>query len=119
MFVYEQKTGRFYDPTGKLLATGYSGRGAAKNDPSREKERGIGPIPRGKWRIGLPYNSQKVGPFALPLTPVDHKAHGRTAFLIHGDSIKNPGTASSGCIILPRAVRNTIHASKVKDLIVK
>lgn len=32
-------------------------------------------------------------------------------FRIHGDSIRAPGTASHGCIILPRAIRDRIWAS--------
>src|ERR1035438_5538324 len=30
---------------------------------------------------------------------------GREGFLIHGDSVQNPGTASHGCIILPQLGR--------------
>jgi hypothetical protein len=36
---------------------------------------------------------------------------GRGEFRIHGDSIAHPGTASHGCIILPRAVRDAIWRS--------
>jgi len=36
---------------------------------------------------------------------------GRRGFLIHGDSKLHPGTASKGCIILPRWARELI----VKD----
>jgi hypothetical protein len=41
---------------------------------------------------------------------------GRDGFLIHGDSVENPGTASHGCIILPRAVRDQISASGDKQI---
>jgi hypothetical protein len=37
---------------------------------------------------------------------------GRAGFLIHGDSVKAPGTASHGCIILPRAIRDRIAVSE-------
>ena len=47
----------------------------------------------------------------MSLTPVGHLAHGRTAFLIHGDSIKHPGDASEGCIILGPHIRTRIAAS--------
>jgi hypothetical protein len=30
---------------------------------------------------------------------------GRGLFLVHGDSIANPGEASEGCIIMPHGVR--------------
>jgi hypothetical protein len=36
---------------------------------------------------------------------------GRSGFLIHGDSVAMPGTASHGCIILSRDLREQISAS--------
>jgi hypothetical protein len=36
--------------------------------------------------------------------------------LIHGDSINHPGDASEGCVVLSRAVRQTIAASGDTDL---
>ncbi|HYE46677.1 MAG TPA: hypothetical protein VEA44_12995, partial [Caulobacter sp.] len=45
-----------------------------------------------------------------------HEATGRSAFRIHGDSVRAPGTASKGCIILPRAVREAIWRSGDRDL---
>jgi hypothetical protein len=41
---------------------------------------------------------------------------GRSGFLIHGDSIIRPGTASRGCIILAREIREQIAASGDADL---
>jgi len=49
----------------------------------------------------------------------DNEMFGRGSFRIHGDSIKNPGTASHGCIIAPRSVREKIIAGTDKKLIVK
>jgi hypothetical protein len=40
----------------------------------------------------------------------------RTGFLIHGDSIEHPGTASHGCIIMPRAIREAIAQNDDHDL---
>ena len=52
------------------------------------------------------------GPYVLPLTPdPENLMYGRDGFLIHGDSITNPGSASEGCIILPRSARTMIAAS--------
>lgn len=101
---------------GAVVARGYSGRGAAKNDPMTEHVRATGPIPRGQWRIGPPRTSRRTGPYVLSLTPVGHAARGRTAFQIHGDSARAPGTASSGCIILSRAVRERIWTSGDHEL---
>ncbi|MDR2925047.1 MAG: hypothetical protein LBU76_03735 [Azoarcus sp.] len=37
--------------------------------------------------------------------------HGRTHFLIHGDSMTDPGNASQGCIVLRRELRDAIAVS--------
>jgi hypothetical protein len=37
--------------------------------------------------------------------------YGRDGFMIHGDSIANPGTASEGCIVLRRNERQAIWES--------
>jgi hypothetical protein len=50
------------------------------------------------------------------LEPDGHDAHGRTQFLIHGDSKLNPGNASEGCIILSAEVRKKIAESGVSRL---
>ncbi|EMI55320.1 tlde1 domain-containing protein [Rhodopirellula sallentina] len=114
-FQYDQSSGEL--KRNKIVwAKGYSGAGAAKNDPSQESVKNKGPIPAGKWKIAAPIDSKKTGKFVLPLTPEGHTAHGRTAFQIHGDSVKNPGTASSGCVILPRHIREHIAASGEKTL---
>lgn len=96
---------------GKVIARGYSGKGDCKNDPADEAVVGRGPIPRGTWSIGKPWTSPRTGPYVMSLTPVGHTARGRSAFQIHGDSVRSPGTASSGCIIVGPAVRRQIWAS--------
>jgi hypothetical protein len=114
---YDQSSGELRDPTGALVATGYSGKGRGKNNPAMQSERGLGPLPAGLWRMKSVYASKSVGPFCITLwsedgTPDDrHDATGRSAFRIHGDSIRAPGTASKGCIILPRAVREKMWRS--------
>ncbi|HEY9097714.1 MAG TPA: tlde1 domain-containing protein [Thiobacillus sp.] len=93
------------------MGVGYSGRGAGRNNPSLESIQNIGPIPQGRYRIGSQYTHPSKGPVTMTLTPVGHAAQGRTHFLIHGDSIKNSGDASEGCIVLNRSIRQTIAAS--------
>lgn len=117
MLTYSQSTGILWDDSGVILDRGYSGSCAAKNNPSRERERDLGPIPRGLYVIGAPYNSGNVGKYALPLIPSGHNAHGRTHFLIHGDSVSEPGSASKGCMIFNRATREKIWADQ--DLILR
>jgi hypothetical protein len=115
-WLWDQSTGTLCR-NGAIVSRGYSGNGRGKNNPLLQGVRGIGPIPKGEWRIGKPYNSTNVGPYALPLFAVDgntddiHGPTGRSAFRIHGDSIRSPGTASKGCIILPRKVRELIYNS--------
>ena len=119
MWTWDQSAGAL-SLSGKMVSRGYSGKGRGKNNPALQGVRGIGPLPRGRYRIGKPRNSERTGPFIMDLYPIDatpndtvHDATGRSAFQIHGDSIRNPGTASSGCIILPRAVRERIWRSKI------
>lgn len=94
---------------GSPVARGYSGRGEGRNNPAMQAVRGVGPVPAGRWRIGAPRTSSRTGPHVMDLTPVGHDAEGRSAFQIHGDNAA--GDASSGCIVLPRAVRERISRS--------
>lgn len=111
-WIYEQKTGRLLSPMGGMMATGYSGAGAAKNSPDEENIRDEGPIPEGLYDIEAPIDSPLHGPFALPLLPsVDNVMFGRSAFYCHGDSLTHPGEASEGCIIMPRFARQAIWSS--------
>lgn len=110
MFTYKQATGELTHPSLGRLAVGYSGHGEGKNDPAGEALQDVGPIPRGVYTIGPPEDGH--GGFALRLTPSPGTdTHGRGGFLIHGDSISAPGTASLGCIIIPRIIRWAIWGS--------
>lgn len=118
--VYEQYSGGIYladyQDARALMATGYSGKGTARNCPDREAEKGVGPIPRGMWRLSPPIHHPKLGPCAIRLSPIGHAAHGRSGFFIHGDSAD--GDASSGCIIAPRGVRQAIVSLGCATLLV-
>ena len=115
-FKYEQSTGAFYR-NGVLLAHGYSGNDAGKNDPNAQNIRSFGPIPRGKYTVSLPYYSSTHGPLVLRLSPaISNQMFGRSGFLIHGDSIAHLGEASDGCIILDKATRKAIADLKDFDL---
>ena len=122
MWTYVQKTGELLRD-GSHVALGYSGfdnpetgqRG--KNNPELERVEEVGPIPVGKYLIGTPHDTLTHGPFVLPLTPdPGNEMFGRSAFLMHGDSVVAPGTASRGCIIMSRAVRREVAASGDKVL---
>lgn len=111
MWYFIQTTGELLKD-GILIGVGYSGKGAAKNNPLMQDVHNVGPIPAGDYSIGQPYDTETHGPFVLPLTPDSkNKMFGRSQFLIHGDSILHPGEASEGCIIYGRIVRERINKS--------
>jgi hypothetical protein len=117
MWRWDQSAGEL-SRNGAPVCKGYSGAGRGKNNPSMQAARGVGPIPQGKWKItGEPYTSGNTGPFTMVLQPdMGTNTWGRSEFRIHGDSIAHPGSASHGCIILPRAVREKIWRSGDRDL---
>jgi len=118
MLTYSQQ-GILTGPDGSEWGRGYSGYGAGKNSPADQNLPNVGPVPRGTWAIGAPYDSIHTGPFTLPLTPCEGtETFGRSEFKIHGDSIHDPGNASHGCIILERSVRERINAETDRTLTV-
>ena len=118
-WTYIQETGELQQDD-KPIANGYSGAGQGKNNPELQDVHNIGPIPQGDWKIsGPPVNTAEHGPYVLRLTPVpETETFGRSGFLIHGDSKTAPGTASEGCVILPRAVREEVWQSGDRELTV-
>jgi hypothetical protein len=111
MFSYSQSTGEL-KRDGQHVGFGYSGSPEGKNNPDRQSESNIGPLPRGLYDIAPPHDTQAHGPFVMALIP--HSANqmfGRAGFLIHGDKAAAPGTASHGCIILARTIRELIWNS--------
>jgi len=118
MWVFAQATGELFcdDDLNTPLTIGYSGFGEGKNNPAMQQIHDIGPIPRGYWTIGTPEDVETAGPhgpFVLPLTPIDGTmTYGRSGFLIHGDAVNHAGSASHGCIILNRHIREDIAASR-------
>lgn len=116
MWTYEQLTGDLrYD--GKVVASGYSGHEEGKNNPAMQHVPNSGPIPVGYYTILAPRTTETHGPYVMPLEPFkQNQMFGRAGFLIHGDSIKAPGTASEGCIIIGRSVREAIWQSGDRTL---
>ena len=63
------------------------------------------------------FRSAEHGPYVLTLTPAPTtNTFGRSGFLMHGDSIIAPGTASKGCIIMPHDAREQVWNSGDRDL---
>ena len=128
-WVYHQTTGILTFHGRVVSRGGYSGWGRYKNDPTAESIPYAGPIPRGWYRIGKPYDDPTLhdsvtkkethhglGPHVMELLPDGHNARGRTLFRIHGDN--RTGTASNGCIILPPDIRQRISQSGLDRLLV-
>lgn len=111
-WMYHQSTGDLFH-NALFVGTGYSGKGKTlaegRNNGALEDVARVGPIPRGEWKIGNPVNKPHTGPLSMPLSPVGHDAHGRSAFLIHGNNAAN--NASIGCIIMAKGIRSDIAAS--------
>ncbi len=114
MWTYRQSSGQLRRDDGVLIATGYAGHGAGKNNPEWQNIPNMGPLPCGFYDIDPePFTHPKCGPFCLRLTPDPaNEMFGRAGFLFHGDSINQPGTASEGCIIQARSIREKVAGSK-------
>lgn len=112
---YSQGTGELVSPGGTLAGCGYAGCGVCVNQPLMQWASDRGPIPRGNYTIGPPRDDEQMGPFCLPLEPdPNNEMHDRFGFYIHGDN--SDSTASTGCIIMPRDVREEISASNCDQL---
>jgi hypothetical protein len=109
---YQISTGKLWHDS-EYEGSGYSGRRSGLNNPALTGVEGVGPIPTGNWTIADPLNPpDHLGPLAMPLEPSDETdTRGRSAFFIHGDNAELDHSASHGCIILGRALRQAIIVS--------
>jgi hypothetical protein len=120
-YVYVQRTGELFEAAGHVVGNGYSGHGEGLNNPEWEDKVGAGPVPCGKYAIGSPHTPiDHLGPVALPLIPApENDMKGRCGFFIHGDNQFLNQSASNGCIILVRPVRELLaYHAREKLLIV-
>lgn len=117
---YSQKTGQLYSPAGSCVGDGYSGRGAGLNNSDQQNVADVGPIPQGEWSIGSFFDDPGgKGAMVAHLTPVaGTTTFGRSGFMIHGDNAALDHTASEGCIIMARGLREMVMASNDRVLIV-
>jgi hypothetical protein len=118
MWRYSQASGDVTDPSGKPVGIGYSGRGAGLNNPLMQATPDVGPIPRGAWTIGTFFDDPGgKGPIVAHLKPwCSTETYGRSGFMVHGNNAALNHTASEGCIILPRVVRELVRASGDTEL---
>jgi hypothetical protein len=122
MWTYEQATGRL-SHNGLRHTVGYSGFGEGKNNPAMQDHRDLGPCPRGQFTLELitgpdgqpcDYERKKAPVFRIVPKP-GTEMFGRAGFLLHGDSISAPGTASHGCVIENHIERMAILESGDTD----
>jgi len=101
-YVYNQRTGQL-TLDNQVIGTGFSGTGAAKNNPALQKQKKIGPIPVGEWRVAGRRNDANTAEPILELQFFNGiKIAGRMpseAFTIHSDNAPNAGESG---IAMPR-----------------
>lgn len=121
MYTFSQSLGRLTDQDENYVGSGWSGQGLGVDNPDMQSVHNVGPLPRGKYKIGPAYHHPRLGRVTMDLIPNPaNEMFGRSVFRIHGaasgDTFISPGQSSEGCIVLPRPVREKIDASPDKDL---
>ena len=112
-WTFEIPTGKYYDPQGNYISTGYAGHGVGVDNIADEDIPDEGPIPEGTYQMGPWFNDPEKGPIVCHLTPEPGvNDYGRSSFMVHGDSIKNPGQASLGCAVADHATRLAMSQSE-------
>lgn len=112
MWKYSQSTGIISDA--EPLGRGYSGHGQGLNNPKLEMVHNLGPIPKGVWELGHWFDDKHLGLCVVPLRPTSQDVFGRGGFFIHGDNKWMNYSASDGCIILSRQLREILKNSQEK-----
>ncbi|KFJ12528.1 RHS repeat-associated core domain protein [Delftia acidovorans] len=109
--VYTQSTGNLTctrDGIETVNNNGYAGAGQGRNNPDMQDVLNTGPLPRGNYTIGEAFRHRTAGIATRRLTPApENDMQGRAGFLIHGDNAT--GTASEGCIVMPRTIRDSLN----------
>jgi hypothetical protein len=114
---YDQPTGTLATDFPRRVFVGYSGHGLGKNNPALQSLPRVGPVPQGTYAVSNPFTHPEKGRLCFRLVPMSgNHMFGRSGFLIHGDSIRHPGDASEGCIILPLAAREYLAFHKLSVL---
>lgn len=123
--IYAQATGRLWlrdeakQDKVAAMGRGYSGSPPYVNQTAAEALVARGPIPRGSYRLIGPINHVRLGTLVFFLDPAKgNNMHGRSGFFIHGDNEFGNQTASHGCVILSRAIREKLATLPVQTLVV-
>jgi hypothetical protein len=111
-WTFEIPTGKWFDPLGNYMSTGYAGHGAGFDNVADESIADVGPIPEGAFQMGKWFDDPEKGKIVCHLTPLPGtNTYGRSGFMIHGDSIQHPGQASHGCPIADKPSRTRMSLS--------
>lgn len=114
MMIYSISKTTLWAADGAIMTTQCdSGEGGAQNDPRLCDMIDIGAIPRGTWHMFDAVDSDSLGKVTIPLTPLDHDAHGRTNFTIH--AVKRKKADAPG-IEMPLDVRIALNESEDSTL---
>lgn len=121
-WLYQQSSGKLFAPESltsygapdkswNIRAIGYSGHEAGLNNSALQNVVEVGPIPKGCYQISRSFDHPKLGPVVMRLSPYkDTNTFGRNGFCIHGDNMDMNHTASEGCIIFNRVVRQFLSS---------
>jgi RHS repeat-associated protein len=112
---YNNQTGQL-SQNGNVVGYGYSGHGLGVNNPAMQGVDSVGPIPNGTYTIGPQQlnvtGAKKQLPASMRLVPFSsNDMQGRKGFLIHGDNPKGDQSASEGCPIFDKDIRDLIGSS--------
>lgn len=112
--------GKITQEDGTLVATGWAGHGAGKNNPEMVSVKDVGPLPPGTYQVGAWGLHGEVGPLSAILTQIQGETYGRNDFLIHGPDMdaSKYGEESKGCIVVPRTDRLRVIALKPQTITV-
>ena len=118
MVTFEIKTGTLL-ADGQIIGHGYAGNGDCLNNPEMCAMAQHGPLPTGFYVIGQPIDQPKsTGAYSLPLWPdISNQMFGRNGFFVHGDNPEQNQTASDGCIVTGRDVREVIAKHQILQVV--
>lgn len=123
-WLFNSNSGRLWNPQGLHAATGYAGGNEGKNpegvnNAKLQNVKSVGPLPCGLYIMQEPLPQSQLGPYAIPLKPADsNEMYGRGGFYCHGDTSELNHSASEGCMIFPRAVREEMWNSGDRQVLV-
>ena len=132
-WIYHSDTAQLYAGNGILFGHCYSGNRAGLNNPAMESVHNVGPIPAGYYRVGTffddlepnpPDGLEHKGPHVCYLITVAADGctqiappYDREGLMVHGDNKKANFSASKGCLIAARFIRDAMQAGDILQVV--